>query len=134
MTRVRGTLVKAAAALAVGFGAFWFLTWKNPVLHNRIWGPAQLRYTEQAYAETQQRGERLIAALKAWRGVRGEYPATLNESVPGKLPSIELPLVGHGAWTYERVAPDRFGLKFFVGPTYESDSYDSDKGTWYVDR
>jgi len=76
----------------------------------------------------------IVAALDRWKRAHGEYPERLEDLVPSELPALDMPQVGEGLWHYQRIAPTRFKLKFFVGALYEGDSYDSDEGTWYVDR
>lgn len=95
---------------------------------------APLGYTHENYFETRGRADAIIAALEEYRRRHPEYPATLEHLVPEFLPAIEHPLVGKGRWEYKREAADRYWLSFFVGPTYEGDSYQSDTREWYVDR
>jgi len=132
-SRLRRGAIKTIVVLIGAFAVFFALTWKS-VVHQWLWGPPQLTYTETGYQTTRERGAEIVAALEKWKATRGEYPADLAELVPIELAAIEPPLVGHGWWQYKRIAPDRFELRFFVGRIYESDWYDSAKAAWQVDR
>lgn len=130
----RSRLIRALAilvALAVAAGV-WSRYFAGPMVRATIWG-TKLGYSEADYKKTRERAEAIIAALARWKTSHGNLPVTLEELVPSELPRIEAPLVGKGVWEYGR-RTDSYELGFFVGPMYESDTFDSAKGAWTVDR
>ena len=96
--------------------------------------PVRFAYSQAAHEGTRTRAAAIVAALERWQRTHHEYPERLEDLVPGELPALEKPQVGDGVWQYTRLFPGRFTLSFFVGPLYEGDHYDSDTGSWYVDR
>ncbi len=134
MKSMRRWLVAVVVVLVGGLAIFIFATWRHPLLHKMVWGPALLKYSDAAYETTKSRAAALVAAIEAYKQSRGGYPERLDDLVPAFATTIEPPIVGDGKWTYTRVSADRFQLGFFVGPIYEGDGYDSARGTWYVDR
>lgn len=125
------TCLLILCALATGF-AVWSRYFAGPMVRGAIWG-TKLGYSEANYQTTRKRAEAIIAALASWKAKHNALPATLEELVPSELPRIEPPLVGKGVWEYGR-RTDSYELGFFIGPLYESDTYDSARGAWTVDR
>lgn len=58
-------------------------------------------WPEYAVAESQRRGDIVIAAVKAFRADQNRYPSALSELLPRYLQAIEPPTVGDGQWIYE---------------------------------
>ncbi len=117
--------------LAAAFG-IWSRYFAGPMVRGKVWG-TKLGYSEADYKSTRERADKIIAALARWKAAHNALPVTLEELVPSEMPRIDAPLVGKGVWEYGRRS-DSFELGFFIGPMYESDTYDSARGAWTVDR
>jgi len=76
----------------------------------------------------------IIEALEAYRGKRGEYPASLDMLVPEVLSHLPAPEVGIRNWDYRRPHYDRFTIDIFIGPTYEHEWWDQPQGVWRGDQ
>jgi hypothetical protein len=70
---------------------------------------------------SRERGDAIVAALKAHYQATGTYPAALSELVPTYLAVIEQPIVGDRQWQYERIDSFQFRLRYWFGPFYQSD-------------
>lgn len=130
-------MIVGTVAVLVGIPAAWlgvrtlrYGSWYAFGLGQR---PVRHSYTHERYTQTQEIAGGIVAALEGHRGRYSVYPSVLGELVPDFLPAIERPRVGDGLWQYE-ATPERFKLRFIVGPIYQDDSYDSSEGSWYVDR
>lgn len=79
-----------------------------------------------------ERGNRVIAGLRAYYADHASYPTDLQDLVPAYLPAIALPLTGDQQWFYF-VETDRqtFTLQFSTHGGYPSMNYCS--GTPYLD-
>ena len=122
--------------LVVGAIALWLCVGGIYGLTALLWGhnPTTLvPATPERSQETMRRADQIVAALERWRARNGEYPASLDQLVPAELPAIPESVVGDRKWKYSRIAPDHFVLEFFEGPIYEGSSWDSARGSWYVD-
>jgi hypothetical protein len=128
MSAITAVVVTAVAAF---LGVFVFGPYQTLGL---VRGELLLDNAPEKYAETRARAEAILDALAAYRRSRSEYPGALEELVPEFLPALLPPLVGRGRWDYERRDQSHFILRFFVGPTYESDAYDSERQDWRTDR
>jgi hypothetical protein len=60
------------------------------------------RWTDTNIVESEGRGDRIAAALEAYRQDHGEYAPTLDALVPKYLPVLEPPTAGNGVWRYSR--------------------------------
>jgi hypothetical protein len=123
--------VLIAAPLAIFLGAFVFGLYQTLGL---VSGRLLLDNSPEQYAETRVRAQGVLDALDEYHTSRADYPSTLAELAPAFLPDARPPLVGKGKWEYKRVGPSHFVLRFFVGPTYESDTFDSQEQRWDTDR
>lgn len=84
--------------------------------HNQF---TRLPATPEGIDESLRRGDRIIAALDAYRAEHGAYPETIDALVPGYLAQIERPTVGDQLWDY-RVDPKLgFMLTMPIGPFYQ---------------
>lgn len=66
-------------------------------------------------AETERRGDRVVAALEAYRSLNGEYPSALAELTPECIAEIPVPTWGMRKWLYNRDA-DGFWLRVNESP------------------
>ena len=68
--------------------------------------------TVELIALAEEQGERIRAALEAYRQAHGEFPRRLGEL---SLPRSETRLPCGTAWTYERWPPGQGGYKLILG-------------------
>lgn len=63
-------------------------------------------FSKSALDLTQREGEKVVAALKAYKQDHADYPATLEELMPTYLPALPSPAAGAKRWTYQRLPGD----------------------------
>lgn len=97
------------------------------------WGCAS-RWSDTALTSTKSNGDRIIAAVNAFRQANGEFPRTLEQLRAMELPDeIPLPEVGDKKWEYYIT---RGGSTFFLGVTDDEKhsqntlGYDSANKAW----
>lgn len=75
-----------------------------------------------------QLGEPIVAALEAYRGAHGVYPAEIVDAVPAAAPSY---VDGDSYWVYERT-DDGFALRYCCGWALSDReySYNAREGVW----
>jgi hypothetical protein len=113
LARVLG-LVALAAAIGAGC-ADWYVDWSEP-----------------SVAETQLRGNRIVAALDAYARDNLGYPSDLDLLVPKYLPGIPPPLAGDRQWKYTTNANASGFDLVFEGPSdnHPSFIYSSTTNSW----
>jgi hypothetical protein len=95
-------------------------------------------WTAAKIAESQRRGNEIVAALERFRANRGEFPKELEELVPDYVAEIIKPVAGSRKWCYART-PDAqdFCLLFGRGdhcyPSYGFQYRDKEDG-WTKDE
>jgi hypothetical protein len=63
-------------------------------------------FSKAALDLTQREGEKVVAAIQAYKRDHADYPATLEELMPTYLPALPSPAAGAKRWTYQRLSGD----------------------------
>ena len=59
------------------------------------------RWSDSKLNESKRRGEKINAALQAYKDEKSVFPAKLDLLIPKYIKKIEPPLAGNGEWLYE---------------------------------
>jgi hypothetical protein len=92
-------------------------------------------WSKEAVAQSQRRGDKIIAALEAYKADHTTYPKALDELVPQYLSKIEPPTAGSEVWFYETYEGGSVFKLLFKGPTkyHPSCWYLSSSPDWWLD-
>ncbi len=77
-------------------------------------------WTKENIAESQRRGDVIVAAIEKFHADNKQYPPTLDQLLPKYLSKIDPPIAGNGKWIYT----DNGGGGYFLG--FGGDNRDGD--------
>ena len=92
-------------------------------------------WTESSVAESQRRGDQLVAALERYKFDHKQYPPNLDALVPEYLGALPLPTAGDRTWRYEPLENgSKFHLRFAMDEKeYPVCRFYSGSEGWYED-
>ena len=92
-------------------------------------------WSADAVAESQRRGNAIVAAIDAYKKDHGAYPTDLGELVPEYLSKIDPPTAGSQVWGYGVYKNGAVFCLWFEGPTkyHPFSGYSSSSRNWMLD-